>query len=176
MNYFPTKVLIVHPKSFASELLARALSRVPRYKVLSLVTSCEDLPEVLETSQVDVMLISHKMLQASSDGLGTLRALRSEYPSLKTVLLLEDRTPNVVMESFRVGAKGVFCVGSGEFDSLCRCIDVVRDGKIWASNEELKWVRPVLQPTTILTLPRRDAMSAPPARSAQLISLQQGWS
>jgi DNA-binding NarL/FixJ family response regulator len=140
MNYIPTSVLIVHPKSFAAELLTRALSRVSHYNVLSLVTSFEELRGVLRDSVPDVMLISHKMLQTSPDGLAAIKSLRSEFPSLKTVLLLEDPTPSIVIESFRSGAKGVFCIASGEFDSLCRCVDHVHAGDIWASNEEMKWV------------------------------------
>jgi DNA-binding NarL/FixJ family response regulator len=140
MDYIPTSILIVHPKSFAAELLTRVLSRVSHYSVLSLVTSCEELHEVLRNSRVDVMLISHKMLQTSPDGLAAIKSLRSEFPSLKTVLLLEDRTPSIVIESFRSGAKGVFCIASGEFYSLCRCVDHVHAGEIWASNEEMKWV------------------------------------
>jgi DNA-binding NarL/FixJ family response regulator len=140
MNYIPTSILIAHPKSFAAELLTRALSRVSGYNVLSLVTSCNELRGGLRNSPADVMLISHKMLQTSADGLATIKSLRGEFPSLKTVLLLEDHTPSIVIESFRSGAKGVFCIASGEFDSLCRCVDHVHAGDIWASNEEMKWV------------------------------------
>lgn len=136
----PITVLLVHPKSFAAELLVRALSRVPHYRVLELVTAYSDLAPVLQDSAVDVMLISHKMLQSSPDGLGAIKAVRSEYHDVKPVFLLEDRTPHVVIESFRSGAKGVFCITAGEFDSLCRCVEFVHAGGIWASEQELKWM------------------------------------
>jgi len=140
MDYGPATLLIVHPKSLVAELLNRALLRVSQYKVLNLVTCCEDLLPILKTSTVDVMLISHKMLHASPNGLGTIKALRHEFPSLKAVLLVEELTPNTVVESFRCGAKGVFCTVSSGFDLLCRCVDQVRAGDIWATNEEMRWV------------------------------------
>ena len=152
MDYVPTNVLIVHPKSFAAEVLAHALSRLSQYKVLNLVSSCNDLHGVLESSKVDVMLISHKMLQASPDGLGAIKDFRLEFPNLKTVLLLEERTPNAVIEGFRSGAKGVFCIASGEIESLCRCVDSVHAGNIWASNEEIKWVMEALESTGTYTV------------------------
>lgn len=56
------------------------------------------------------------------------------------------------MDAFRQGARGVISLPHVEFELLCRCVDCVERGQIWASNEEIGWVM-----TAFETTPQRSA-------------------
>ncbi len=54
-------------------------------------------------------------------------------------MALEAPEPDLVIEAFRFGADGVFCRNS-PFDLLCKSVEAVSQGQIWASNDELRYV------------------------------------
>jgi len=45
----------------------------------------------------------------------------------------------LVIEAFRFGADGVFC-RNNPFDKLCKSVDVVSQGQIWANSTELRYI------------------------------------
>src|ERR1035441_3792965 len=61
-------------------------------------------------------------------------------PEIKMVLLLDNPEPNLVVDAFRAGAKGIFCRSQSDFKALCGCVDRVNDGQIWANRSELSRV------------------------------------
>ena len=72
-------------------------------------------------------------------GVAAVRNLRSSGSPVRTVVLLEEDKPEDVIEAFAAGARGV--VSSGEaIEALCKCIQCVQAGQIWASSQELQWV------------------------------------
>src|SRR5664279_2032349 len=46
----------------------------------------------------------------------------------------------MVVDAFRAGARGVFCLSQATFKSLCRCVEQVHAGQIWADSSELSEV------------------------------------
>jgi DNA-binding NarL/FixJ family response regulator len=60
---------------------------------------------------------------------------------VETKILVVMASPNkdVVIDAFRFGAVGVFG-RDGPFDLLCKAIEVVSRGQIWARSEELHYV------------------------------------
>src|SRR5581483_5869088 len=57
----------------------------------------------------------------------------------RVVLLLDSSDRDLVVDSFRGGARGVFC-RSQSFKLLCKCISSVHQGQIWANTTELHYV------------------------------------
>jgi len=53
------------------------------------------------------------------------------------VVLLDNSDRNLIVDAFRVGASGVFCSSESSFEMLCRCLDQVHAGQIWAKRSEL---------------------------------------
>jgi len=52
-------------------------------------------------------------------------------------MLLEQCERDLVVDSFRGGARGIFC-RTASFEALCKCIERVHQGQIWASSTELQ--------------------------------------
>jgi DNA-binding NarL/FixJ family response regulator len=57
--------------------------------------------------------------------------------------LLDEPTPERVVEAFRVGARGIFN-RRDSLPQLLRCLQAVHSGQIWAGSKELGYVLDVL--------------------------------
>ena len=73
--------------------------------------------------------------------------LRDASPSTNTILLMDHPHREVVVDAFRAGARGVFC-RVGSIEDLCKCIDRVSRGQIWAGCDEIKYVLDALVQST----------------------------
>jgi len=58
---------------------------------------------------------------------------RSDYPNQ----VIDHPEPELVVEAFRAGAKGIFTCYESQFDALCKCISCVHSGQVWANALQL---------------------------------------
>jgi DNA-binding NarL/FixJ family response regulator len=138
------RILIWGPKSLNAELLRSAFLRHSRFRVVSHVTTVDEI-SALKLDSIDVALVSSDLTDGDTDGFEIVRRLRDASPQIKAILLLENRERQAVVHAFRLGMKGVFSIKNSEFDMLCRCVDQVHSGQIWATSEELGWVLEALE-------------------------------
>jgi DNA-binding NarL/FixJ family response regulator len=68
-----------------------------------------------------------------------LGELKSTYPEIKAVVLLESPKRETIVQAFRLGARGVFSKNS-PIKVLGKCITCVQQGQVWASSTELGFV------------------------------------
>jgi DNA-binding NarL/FixJ family response regulator len=66
--------------------------------------------------------------------------LHAAHPNLAVVLLLDSYDRELVVNSLRAGAQGLFCLASLPFKSLCRCIASVHQGQYWTNTEQMRFV------------------------------------
>ena len=88
---------------------------------------------------IDVVLLSHDLDNQPGHGTQVLREMRSLRPQIKGVILLDSSQPEVVLDCFRAGARGIFSK-QDHIESLCKCIRAVNEGQIWARSVELDHV------------------------------------
>jgi DNA-binding NarL/FixJ family response regulator len=136
----PISVLIASKTAMVGELFAGALNRKPRFRVVTSVTTAREVLETVGSVDFDVALISATLADGPLSGFAALRHLRESAPDVKTVLLLDSPEPNLVFDAFRAGAKGIFCPSESPFKALCRCVERVHAGQIWAKSSELAHV------------------------------------
>jgi DNA-binding NarL/FixJ family response regulator len=150
-HFFPGSVVMVAERSLISvliasqtamvgELFAGALNRKPYFRVVTSVTTAQEVLETAGSVDLSVALISANLADGPLSGFAALRHLRESAPHVKTVLLLDSPEPNLVFDAFRAGAKGVFCPSESPFKALCRCVERVHAGQIWAKSSELAHV------------------------------------
>jgi DNA-binding NarL/FixJ family response regulator len=137
VEHSPISVLIASKTAMAGELIAAALNRQSRFRVVTSVITDREVLGAARSVDVDVALISATLADGPLSGFEALRHLRECSPDVKTVLLLDDPEPNLVIDAFRAGARGIFCPSQSPFKALCRCIDRVHSGQIWAKSSEL---------------------------------------
>jgi DNA-binding NarL/FixJ family response regulator len=131
-------VLVSDANSMACQLLARALqnSDLP-FNVVACATDSKEIVRAIEEYEPDVAVISAKLEDGPLAGLQALRRVRGKYPNLCSVVLLESSDGGLVVDSFRSGARGVFC-RNASFEAFCKCIEKVHKGEIWATSSQLQ--------------------------------------
>jgi DNA-binding NarL/FixJ family response regulator len=142
-------VLVVYPKVLTGLLIAEALSRNPNFHVAAHVSSADAVIAYTTHAQLNVALIAAN-LTGHGDGLAVLRRVRSECKDLRVIMLFENPDPPMVIDAFRFGAKGVFCMDTNGYRLLCKSIECVHRGQIWANSQELHWVIDSLSDTLIM--------------------------
>lgn len=136
----PIEIILVFSKSMFSDLLSDAFSLDSRFKVAGQVSSPQDVTRVLNSNEIDVVLIDGDLGGYPHSGIDMLCHVRRVSPRARPIMLIEKREGQETVEFFRNGAKGVFIKSGSEFKLLCKCIDCVQSGQIWASREEFFWI------------------------------------
>src|SRR5271167_1797240 len=106
--------------------------------VASAVDSNRALALVKETKP-DIAIISAKLQEGPLEGYRLLRALRSLQFKTRTIMLLDSREPDFVIDAFRCGAHGVV-FRDEPLETLGKCIHAVNQGQIWANSEHLGYI------------------------------------
>ena len=72
-------------------------------------------------------------------GLRILPEIRRANPETRILVAMGTMDRELVIEAFRFGADGVFCRKS-PFEMLCKSVDALAQGQIWANATELRYV------------------------------------
>jgi DNA-binding NarL/FixJ family response regulator len=138
----------------SGELLMGALNRQLRFRVVTIATTVQEVLNVAQSERVDVALISATLADRPLSGFGALRRIRACSPGIKSVILLDNEDRKLTVDAFRAGASGVFCPSQSSFKMLCRCVDRVHSGQLWAKRSELVQVMEAfsqLEPLQVVT-------------------------
>ncbi len=140
-------VLIADDSRMGCQLLENALSRSRfRFDVAASAVSRPEIHACLRAKRVDVALINQSLQDGPSVGFEILTELRESFPHTRAVILLKTATCDLVVDAFRGGAKGVFC-RTESFEALCKCIESVHKGQIWANSDQLHFLLGALMHT-----------------------------
>ena len=142
----PIRVLVADNSAIHSELLSEALGRDRRFTVVGSATNSTEIHHHARQSMPDVLLISASLDDKPEGGLDVLAESRAAHPRLKTVVLLESPKREIIIQAFRLGARGVFSRNS-PVKVLGKCISCVQGGQIWASSQELGFLLEALAVT-----------------------------
>ena len=130
-------VLIASPHAMTRELLIGALKRHASFRVVASAATAREAYDAARSSDLDVALISATLADGPLSGFGALRQIRECSPDVKPIILLDGPERHLVVDAFRAGARGVFCLSQSTFKALCRCVEQVHAGQIWANSSEL---------------------------------------
>jgi DNA-binding NarL/FixJ family response regulator len=133
-------VLLVHERKMVSELYAEAFDRRPSFRVVGQVRNISQAIQVVQESTVDVALISSTLMEGTENGLDALPQIRAACPSVKLIVLLEENDSRFALVAFRGGADGVISPTIDGFSCLCRCVEQVHAGQVWANSAQLHQV------------------------------------
>ena len=130
----PIRVLVANRTEIESELLADAINKNRRFVAVGWGVQHAEIYSLAGNTDPNVLLITPKLDDKPCAGLELMGDLRIWHPGLKVVVLLESNEKDVVVQSFRLGARGVFSKDS-PLRMLVKCIVRVHEGQIWATNE-----------------------------------------
>jgi two-component system nitrate/nitrite response regulator NarL len=133
-------LLVADDSPMDCELLKRGLTRSrSTFRVVSCAVSQAEVIRSMNSRPPDVALISESLQDGSLTGFGVLSELRKCFPQTSVIVLLRSESEELIVDAFRAGARGVFCRAE-PLHSLCRCIDAVHRGQVWANSSQLRSV------------------------------------
>lgn len=136
----PINILVACKRTVTCELYSQALNRHTGFRVARTATTAAEALDELNKTPIDVALVSSALGDDQSVALAVLQEIRHRRLGARPVLLFDGGETDLVVPAFRAGAKGVFCVGQEAFKHLCRCIERVHAGQIWADSAQLTLV------------------------------------
>jgi two-component system, NarL family, nitrate/nitrite response regulator NarL len=103
----------------------------------------------MRTHPADVALVGESLQGGSFAGFQALNELQASFPALRVIILLKSATRDLVVDAFRAGAEGVVC-RTEPIQVLCKCIQTVHKGQIWANSHQLHFILEALISSTPL--------------------------
>ena len=134
------EVLVSDADDIMVRLLAADLQRQERFAVFGCLADLSQLLHLISHRKPCVLLLGLHARDSVTETLSLLRQVHGEFPWLRSVILSEGTGRDLVLEVFRAGAKGFFDRAVYDPVMLCRCIQCVAEGQIWAKSEELGFV------------------------------------
>ena len=132
-------VLLADSKPMESQLLAGAL-RHHGFQVSPCELELEPVLELADHRVMDVAILSCAALPNGESDMAVLRTLHLSYPQIPKVVLMDAEDRELAVQSFRLGARGLFCLADSSFQRLCECIHKVHCGEIWATTQQLNYL------------------------------------
>ena len=164
-------VLIADSSPMQSQLLSSALRRRPEFRVRSCTLDAESILRHLAQAQIDVLLLDTGSPGDNSDDMACLRRVQIAFPAVPKILLLETFDREIVVNAFRTGARGLFSFSASSFRSLCKCIEVVYRGEIWASSQQLEYLLEVVTQGPSLRVVNANGKTLITPREEQVVAL-----
>lgn len=131
------RVLIADETPLGCQLLKRVLGAYRKIEIAGTVSSVKDLLAEARKSPVDSALVNVNLQEGKLAGLQSIAELRGLNPPVPVILLCDQATDSLVINSFRAGARGVVC-RSESISELYKCIQVVHSGQLWATEGHLQ--------------------------------------
>ncbi len=164
-------VLIADSNRMQAHLLTSALRRRPEFRISTCLVDVDSILQAVAFSPTRVVLV---VLNHTMDVAGQMAAMRHVHlsnPAVAKVLLAESYDRELVINAFRSGARGIFCLTDSHFRLLCRCIHRVADGQIWANTEQMNYVLDVVSEVPALRVLSPNGKLLLTPREEQVVAL-----
>jgi DNA-binding NarL/FixJ family response regulator len=133
-------VLLSESSRMHGDVLLKAFDSVRnRFSVVACAASTAEILSAVEEHHPQVAVVSCDLQDGPVAGMRILPAIRATYPNTKLLVMMRSPDRDLVIEAFKSGADGVFC-RNDLFDLLCKAIEVISRGQIWAKSDELRHV------------------------------------
>jgi two-component system nitrate/nitrite response regulator NarL len=134
------RIFIADESRMSCQLMAAAFGRSGfSFTVVEYAHDSAGVRAGLDTHDVDVVVISASLKDGSGAGFNVAREIRAKRPKTDVVMLLDSNDQHTVTDAFHAGASGVLSRDSS-FEVLCKCIEAVSQGQVWANSRELRFV------------------------------------
>jgi DNA-binding NarL/FixJ family response regulator len=133
-------VLIADSNCMTAQLLMNALRRRPEFHVSTCAVDEGTILHSVADSPPTVILFSLSRALSPAGQMATLRRIHLAHPAVAKLLLVESCDRELAVNAFRSGVRGIFSLSDAHFRLLCRCIQRVASGQVWASSEQMRYL------------------------------------
>lgn len=133
-------VVIAEADHLTSRLLAEDLRRQKRLTIAECAPTEQDILASVAGQDEAILVLGLRRAESPLQESELLRNLRRQCPGVRPIALIGHANRDLICELFRSGLKGVFERSEYQPETLCRCIECVAEGQIWARSELLSFV------------------------------------
>jgi DNA-binding NarL/FixJ family response regulator len=133
-------VLVADSSRMQAQLLTSALRRRSEFHVRTCAGDETSVLQAVSSSVANVLVLSLNRADGVAEQMSAMRRVHLSFPSTAKILLVESYDRELVVSAFRSGVRGIFCIGDTHFRLLCRCIQRVADGQVWANSEQMAFL------------------------------------
>jgi two-component system, NarL family, nitrate/nitrite response regulator NarL len=134
-------VFIADSSHMGCQLMAAALRRSRnKLVVVGSATTIEAVRSAIcnRKFNLDALVIACDLKDGPLSGLKIASEIRMTRPDTRIIALMDSSERETVVDAFRSGATGILS-REQPFDILCKCINAVCQGEVWATSKELKF-------------------------------------
>jgi DNA-binding NarL/FixJ family response regulator len=164
------RVLVADSNRTKSQLMCSALRRQPGLRVTSCRAELSDCLTALKFVPADIVLIGDGISDLDHQ-YEILRGLHAAYPGVGLILVVDKYDRDLVVNALRYGCRGIFCSADHPFKTLCRCINAVHEGQIWANTEQIQYVLDALATAPNMHVVNAKGEGVLTPREAQVVEL-----
>src|SRR5580704_511754 len=133
-------VLIADSNRMQAQLLTSALRRRSEFKITTCPIDIASILHAVAATPAKVVVLSLNHSVSIANQMASMRRVHLSHPDVAKLLLVESYDRDLVVSAFRSGARGIFCISDTHFRLLCRCIQRVATGQIWANTEQMTFL------------------------------------
>jgi DNA-binding NarL/FixJ family response regulator len=165
------RVLVADSSQMQTQLLSSALRRHPEFQITCCPLDPEGILRLLESCSIDVLLLDANSQGNSWQDMSLLRRIHVSFPKVAKILLIESFDREMVVNAFRSGARGLFCFAASPFRALCKCIQVVHRGQVWATAEQIDYLIDIVSQVPSLRVVNAHGNTLVTPREEQVVAL-----
>jgi DNA-binding NarL/FixJ family response regulator len=164
-------VLVADSNQMQCQLLVSALRRRPEFRVTSCGVDMNVILNAIADVPIDVILMNADHPQLAGQDMANVRRLHLAHPHIAKVLVLGESNHDCVVNAFRSGVKGLFCFADYPFRLLCKCIQSVHQGQVWANSEQLQYLLETVTQVPSLRMVNARGITLLTPREEQVVAL-----
>ena len=164
-------VLVADSNQMQCQLLVGALRRRPEFQVSSCGVDMNVILSAIADFPVDVILMNADHPKLAGQDMANVRRLHLAHPHIAKVLVLGQSDRDSVVNAFRSGVKGLFCFADYPIRLLCKCIQSVHQGQVWANSEQLQYLLATLTQVPSLRMVNVRGIRLLTPREEQVVAL-----
>ena len=163
------RLIIADASAMGCELLQTSFQRFPnQFEVAACEVSSAGAIASAARANADIALLNGDLKDGQLMGLEALRILHLTYPEIRCIMIFDDWNDELIMHAFRGGAKGVFSRAEC-FEQLCKCIQSVHNGQVWADSRQLHLLLNAFTKTAPVRVTDAKGMSLLTKRESQVV-------
>ena len=128
------RILIADSSRIHTQLLSDILQRSSDFELITWDQNRSTLLPTAIEEDVHVVAVSSTLNGRLREGLEVIREIRAVHPSTKVVLLVDSHQDDLVLDSLRAGAQGIFNKDSS-LEMLRKCLLSVHRGEVWVDGK-----------------------------------------
>ena len=165
------RVLVADSNQTECQLLVGALRQRPEFDVVCCAADIEAIVQAIMAFPAQIAIVNTDRPRDESPDMTLVRRFHLAHPEIPKIVLINSGDREVALNAFRSGARGLFCFAEYPFLLLCKCIQTVHQGQVWANSEQLQYLIEAVAQVPSLRVLNASGLKLLTPREEQVVAL-----